>query len=205
MHPHHSGRGRDEAEKAPHAGNPGVVPGDSFVGVTLARILRPRGRRGEVAAEILTDFPQRLTTLREAYLWDGTNPPRRVSVRACWLHQQQAIFHFEGSESIDDAARLRGLQVQIPLAERIPLPPGRYYVTDLTGCEVWEHGASQPGPSTSTSTRKSVSGTPLLVIDTPQGELLVPLAEEICPRIDIAERRIEVALPEGLRELNRER
>jgi len=202
------------------------VPGDSFVGVTLARILRPRGRRGEVAAEILTDFPQRLTTLREAYLWDGTNPPRRVSVRACWLHQQQAIFHFEGSESIDDATRLRGLQVQIPLAERIPLPPGRYYVTDLTGCEVWEHGASQlatsrlgvvrdvqflaasgrpRGPSTSASTRESVSGTPLLVIDTPQGELLVPLAEEICPRIDIAERRIEVALPEGLRELNRER
>jgi len=43
------------------------------------------------------------------------------------------------------------------------------------------------------------------VIDTPQGELLVPLAEEICPRIDIAARRIEVALPEGLRELNRQR
>jgi hypothetical protein len=62
-----------------------------------------------------------------------------------------------------------------------------------------------PGPSTSASTRESVSGTPLLVIDTPQGELLVPLAEEICPRIDIAARRIEVALPEGLRELNRQR
>ncbi len=203
------------------------MPGDSFVGVTLARILRPRGRRGEVAAEILTDFPGRLTTLREAYLWDGTNPPRRVSVRACWLHQQQAVFHFEGSESIADAERLRGLQVQIPLAERIPLPPGWYYITDLAGCEVWERdtsrrattrlgvvrdvqflGASSSpsrGPFTSASTRESVSGTPLLVVDTPQGELLVPLAEEICPRIDIVARRIEVVLPEGLRELNRER
>jgi len=203
------------------------VPGDSFVGVTLARILRPRGRRGEVAAEILTDFPRRLTTLREAYLWDGTNPPRRVSVRACWLHQQQAVFHFEGSESIADAERLRGLQVQIPLAERIALPPGCYYITDLAGCEVWERdtsrraitrlgvvrevqflGASSSpsrGPFTSAATRESVSGTPLLVVDTPQGELLVPLAEEICPRIDIVARRIEVVLPEGLRELNRER
>lgn len=203
------------------------MPGDSFSGVTLARILRPRGRRGEVAAEILTDFPERLTTLREAYLWDGTNPPRRVSLRACWLHQQQAIFHFEGSESIADAERLRGLQVQIALAERIPLPPGRYYVTDLAGCEVWERDASRratsrlgvvrdvqflaasgspsPGPSTPASTRESVSGTPLLVVDTLQGELLVPFAEEICPHIDLAARRIEVVLPEGLRELNPER
>lgn len=180
-----------------------------------------------MAAEILTDFPERLTTLREAYLWDGTNPPRRVSLRACWLHQQQAIFHFEGSESIADAERLRGLQVQIALAERIPLPPGRYYVTDLAGCEVWERDASRratsrvgvvrdvqflaasgspsPGPSTPASTRESVSGTPLLVVDTLQGELLVPFAEEICPHIDLAARRIEVVLPEGLRELNPER
>jgi hypothetical protein len=46
-------------------------------------------------------------------------------------------------------------------------------------------------------------GTPVLEIETPDGELLVPLAQEICTKIDTAARRIEVILPEGLRDLNR--
>ena len=45
-------------------------------------------------------------------------------------------------------------------------------------------------------------GTPLLQVETPKGELLLPLAEDICKRIDVAARRIDVTLPEGLGELN---
>jgi len=51
-------------------------------------------------------------------------------------------------------------------------------------------------------TGEGLAGTPILVVDSPRGELLIPLAQEICVRIDVAARRIEVALPEGLRELN---
>lgn len=175
--------------------------------VTLARILRPRGRHGEVAAEILTDFPERLSQLKNADLWDGRTPPRRVVVRSCWLspsHGGQAIFHFEGSDSIDDAARLAGLEVQIPLADRMPLPHGRYYVTDLIGCEVWELGAGLLGQVRDVqATGEQAQGTPVLEVDGSSGEFLIPLAEEICVRIDTAAHRIEVQLPEGLRELNR--
>jgi len=177
------------------------------MGVTLARIVRPQGRRGEVAAEVLTDFPDRLTALREAYLWDGTNPPQRVGVRACRLdalHPGRAIFHFEGCQGIADAERLRGLDVQIPLAERAPLPTGRYYVSDLVGCAVFEQGAEhQLGCVRDVQfLGEQTTGAPLLVVEAQRGELLIPLAEEICTRIDIASHRIEVALPDGLRELN---
>lgn len=173
--------------------------------VTLARIVRPRGRRGEVAAEILTDFPERLTRLTSAYLWDGRGEPRRCAIRSCWLHDGQAIFHFEGSDSISDAERFVGLEVQLPLEERMPLPAGRYYVTDLAGCDVWEQGAELLGRVREVQlTGENTRGTPVLVVDTTRGELLIPLAEEICKRIDTAARRIEVRLPEGLRELNRE-
>lgn len=106
--------------------------------VTLARILRARGRRGEVAAQILTDFPERLPKLTSAELWDGKNSPRRVGIRECWLHNGQAIFLFEGSDSISDAERLVGLEIQIPLSERVPLAAGSYFVTDLIGCEVFK-------------------------------------------------------------------
>ncbi len=176
------------------------------MGVTLARIVRPHGRRGEVAAAILTDFPERLTSLREAYLWSGTGEPRRVGIRSCWLSRSrggQAIFHFDGCEGIADAERLRGYEVQVPLAERLPLPAGRYYVTDLIGCEVRERDATPLGRVRDVELPgEAPQGTPLLVVKTPLGELLIPLAEEICTRIDVAARRIEVVLPEGLRELN---
>jgi 16S rRNA processing protein RimM len=173
--------------------------------VTLARVLRPRGRIGEVAAEILTDFPERLTRLNSAYLWDGRGEPRRVAIRSCWLHQGQAIFHFEGSDSISDAERMVGLEVQIPLAERMPLPTGSYYISDLIGCEVWEPGGSLLGSVQDVQpTGEGSPGTPLLVVEARGGELLILLAEEICVRIDPAARHIEVVLPEGLRELNHE-
>lgn len=174
--------------------------------VTLARVLRPHGRRGEVAAEILTDFPDRLTRLISAFLWDGKNERRKVRVRGCWLSRSrggQAIFHFEGSDSISDAENLVGLEVQIPISERMPVPCGSYYVTDLIGCEVRDAAGRHLGRVRDVQfTGDEIPGTPLLVIDAPEGELLIPLAREICTRIDVGARRIEANLPEGLRNLN---
>ena len=173
-------------------------------GVTLARILRSRGRIGEVAALILTDFPQRLTSLREAYLSDGKKPPRRIAIRRCWLHKGQAIFHFEGVDSISAAEVLAGLEIQVALSERVLLPAGLFFISDLVGCEVWEPGAAAALGEVRDvhPTGENTPGTPLLVVSTLSGELLIPFAQEICTRIDPAERRIEVALPKGLRELN---
>jgi 16S rRNA processing protein RimM len=200
------------------------VPPQAWSGITLARVVGARGRRGEVAAEILTDFAERLTRLREVWLAnpeEATTPPRRVAVRHCWLHKGRAIFHFEGCESIADAERLRGLEVQVPVEQRVPLPAGMYFVSDLIGCEVHElraapeaneiAEAAAAGPSAASLLGvvrevqfpgEEIPGTPLLVVETPQGELLIPFAEDICRRIDPAARRIEVHLPEGLRELN---
>ncbi|HYL47398.1 MAG TPA: ribosome maturation factor RimM [Candidatus Limnocylindrales bacterium] len=180
--------------------------------VTVARILRPHGRRGEVACEILTDFPERLKNLHAAMLWDArpASPAeaRPVKIRSCWISRSrggQAIFHFEGVESISDAEELVGLDVQIPLAERTALPEGNYFVTDLIGCEVFEKGGAMIGRVRDVQfTGEGVAGTPILVLDSPRGELLIPLAQEICVRVDVEARRIEVALPEGLLELNRE-
>ena len=175
---------------------------------TLARVLRPHGRRGEVAAEILTDFPERLTKLASIELWDGRSEPRHARVRSCWLSHSrggQAIFHFEGVDSIDDARKIVGLEVQIPLSQRVPLPSGSYYVTDLIGCQVRERGGASLGRvSDVQTTGEAVAGTPILVVGTEQGELLVPLAAEICVSVDLAAQSIEVILPEGLRDLNRE-
>lgn len=176
--------------------------------VSLARIVRPQGRRGEVRASVLTDFPERLLSLRRAFLWDGAGEPRSVAILSCRLEpsRQTAVFHFEGSHSIDDAKKLVGLEIQIPLAERAPLPAGSYYISDLTGCEVFEHasGLLLGRVADVQLIGEETPGTPLLLVETPQGELMVPLAAEICREIDTTRRRIVVLLPEGLEKLNRE-
>ena len=191
----------------------------------VARILRPRGNKGEVAAQLLTDFPERLTKLTEVFLGAtgrAVAEPRLTALKSCWLsqnHKGQAVFHFDGCNSISDAEKFRGLDVLIPIEQRATLAAGQYFVDDLVGCLVFENFAEPAVVSSSPCslatapallgvvkdvqfTGEGVSGTPLLAVDTAAGELLVPLAEDICLRVDTRARRIDVVLPEGLRDLN---
>jgi len=192
--------------------------------VLVARILKARGNKGEVAAELLTDFPERLTRLREVFVGhaEGKDEPRRMALKSCWLsqnHRGQAVFHFAGVESISEAEKFRGLEVLLPFEQRVTLPAGQYFVADLIGCSVFEDSMSLPTVSSSPCSLAEVpsflgtvrdvqfpgeefSGTPLLEVETSQGEILIPLAVDICTKIDTPARRIDVVLPEGLRDLN---
>jgi len=192
--------------------------------VLVARILRARGNKGEVAAEVLTDFPQRLTKLQEIFLGHprGGGEPQSAKLKSCWLsqnHRGQAVFHLEGVNSISAAEKLRGREVLLPLEQRVNLPAGQYFVSDLIGCSVFETAANPPVLASSPCSiaeapallgtvndvqfpGEEVAGTPLLEVDSAQGQLLIPLAEDICRKIDPPARRIDVVLPEGLRDLN---
>lgn len=196
------------------------VPQQKFV--TVARILRARGNKGEVAAELLTDFPERLPEIKNLFLLAESGLRRPVELRVFWRdrnHPEKSVFHFAGVDSISDAEKLRGMDVQIPLEQRAALPAGKYFVSDLIGCAVFEVSGSKAAAVSSSPCSLAETpamlgkvrdvffpgegqpGTPLLAVDAREGELLVPLADEICTRIDVAARRIEVQLPEGLRDL----
>jgi 16S rRNA processing protein RimM len=188
----------------------------------VARILRSRGNRGEVVAELLTDFPARFSTLKRIYLRKGDGEPRTVLLENFWLdrnHPGMGVFHFAGCASIAEADTLRGYDLLLPFEERVALPAGQYFVTDLIGCTVFDVAAeasklSSPACAMEDAPRllgtvrdvylpgESVAGTPLLQVETAKGEVLLPLAADICTRVDVAGRRIDVRLPEGLNELN---
>ena len=190
--------------------------------VQVARITRPRGNKGEVLAELFTDFPARLSSRLQIFLCQAQGEPRTIGLQNFWVdrnHPEHGIFHFEGYSSIDAAEKLRGFDVLIPVADRVKLPDGKYFVSDLIGCSVFETPvqetklsspacAMEEAPRLLGSVRdvffpgEGTAGTPLLQVQTVAGELLVPLAEDICRRIDVAARRIDVTLPEGLGDLN---
>jgi len=147
-----------------------------------------------------------------------------MALKSCWLsqnHRGQAIFHLEGVNSISEAEKFRGLDVMLPFEQRVTLPAGQYFVSDLIGCSVFEIPATLPTVSSSPCSEAEapshlgvvrdvqfpgdvISGTSLLEVDTSRGEILIPLAVDICTIIDTKARRIDVILPEGLRDLNRE-
>ena len=188
----------------------------------VARIIRPRGNKGEVLAELFTDFPARLSSRLQIFLRHAQTEPQAIRLQNFWVdrnHPEHGIFHFEGYASIDAAEKLRGLEVLIPITDRVKLPAGKYFVSDLIGCSVFENPGNETklsSPACATEDAPHVvgtvrdvffpgegaAGTPLLQVETAAGELLVPLAEDICRRIDVAARRIDVTLPEGLSELN---
>jgi 16S rRNA processing protein RimM len=171
---------------------------------------------------LLTDFPARFSTLKRMYLRKGDGEPRIVALENFWLdrnHPGMGVFHFADCVSISDAEALRGYDVLLPFEERVALPAGQYFVTDLIGCTVFDVATevsklSSPACAMEDAPRllgtvrdvylpgESVAGTPLLQVETAEGELLLPLAADICTRVDVAGRRIDVRLPEGLNELN---
>jgi 16S rRNA processing protein RimM len=190
--------------------------------VLVARVIRPRGNKGEVLAELFTDFSARFRSLRQMYLRSGPGEPRPAALKNFWVdrnHPEHGIFHFEGCASIGDAEKLRGLEIVIPFADRVTLPNGHYFVSDLIGCTVFEIPPEQAKLASSACSMEEApralgtvrdvffpgggtAGTPLLQVETPAGELLLPLAVDVCRSIHVAARRIDVSLPEGLRDLN---
>jgi len=170
--------------------------------LAIGRIVRPQGRKGEVAAEILTDFPRRFEALRTAFLETPGAAPAPVQVEHIWPHKGRVILKLSGIDSIESASRLRGTHLLIPWEQRIELPAHQYYVWELRDCRViWKPQGKEIGRVTEV---EPTAGTPLLHVTRAdgKGEVLIPLAQEICTEIDPAAQTIVVDPPEDLLELN---
>ncbi len=177
------------------------MPGEDKY-LAVARITRPQGRRGEVAAEILTDFPERFTAMRRAYLENPTGEPEAVEIESAWPHKGRIILKLAGVDSIGAAEGVRGRHVLIQKADRIPLPEGHYYLWELEGCRVVRRspsGAEEVGTVTAV---EPTPGVNLLRVSTGKGEVLIPFAQAICSRIDAETKTIWIEPPEDLLELN---
>ena len=184
--------------------------------VWLARIRKAQGRKGEVFAEILTDFPEKFAERKRLWLLSGTARPadasesgghsasaREVELVAHWLHKGGIVLHFAGVDSISDAEKLIGLGVAIPREQRAALGEDEAYIGDLIGCVVVDVAGAEPmvvGAITDVDT--AAGPAPLLVVEGALGEVLVPYAKSYLRRLDLEGKRLEMVLPEGLVDLN---
>lgn len=186
--------------------------------VVLAHLLRPQGRKGELLAELLTDFPERFSTQPRVYLappdFHGpVSEAREIHIAAHWLptgkNQGRVVLHFTGIDSINEAEKLEGLEVILPEEERPELDDDSSYVSDLVGCTVFD-GATPVGviadvqfPATPDGGRRLDEAAPLLAVDSPAGdEILIPFVKAFLVKVDVENKRVEMKLPQGLLEVN---
>lgn len=163
-------------------------------------MLKTQGRRGEVAAELHTDFPERFAERRQIYALGPEGKRRQVQLEDFWPHLGYFILKFRGVDSISDAEQLVGCELQIPVAERAPLQPGAVYVSDLVGCTVWDVAAGRDPTEVGVvaSVQFGAGEAPLLVVRSGNKEFLIPFAAAYLRIVDLPRQRVEMALPEGL-------
>jgi len=167
--------------------------------VTLARVVKTQGRRGEVGVELHSDIPDRLHAgLRIlALAEDGSR--RELQIEDAWPHQDLLVLKFAGIDSISDAEPLVRTELQVPLGERAKLEAGAAYVSDLVGCMLFDRGREIGAIR---DVRFGAGEAPLLVVGSGKTELEIPYAQEFLVRVDLEHKRIEMNLPEGLLEVN---
>lgn len=161
--------------------------------------MKPQGRRGEVAAELHTDFPERLAERTRLFGLTPQGERRELELEGFWPHKGRVVLKFRGVDSISEAEALAGWEVQIPAAERTQLEPGAVYVSDLLGCTVIAEGREL---GTVADVDFGAGSAPLLVVREGKKEYLLPFAEEFVEAVDLAQKRLNLRLPEGLLELD---
>jgi len=168
--------------------------------VTVARLGRAWGIRGELAAISLTSKPERFQQLEDVFLFRDGRPldPGRFQVEAVRDHLRVWLFKFRGVDTMSQAEQLEQSEVRVPMAERVALAESEHFVSDLMGCEVRERSTGElVGVVTGW---EDAGGSGLLEVG---GDLLIPFARAICVEIDTRAKRILVNLPDGLKELQR--
>lgn len=180
--------------------------GDEFV--TIARVARTQGRKGEVAATLLTDFPERFETRTRLFALGGNGtkgaisaaaPQRReLKLEGHWFHKGMVVLKFAGVDSISDAETLLGCEIQVPRSERAEIESGEFFVSDLAGCVVTD-GGREIGKIR--DVQFGSGEAPLLVVQG-EKEYLVPFATAYIEQVDLEQRRVSMKLPAGMLELD---
>jgi len=165
--------------------------------VAIAKIVRPRGLRGEVVADVLTDFPERFDGLKDVTLLSPDKGSEGLKIENFWFQNNRVVLKFEGIDRVEDAERLRDAEVCIPEAEAVELEEDEFFDWQLQGCSV-----ETPDGETIGEVREVMrtGGTEILVVENVDREYLIPFAGTICTEVDVENKVIRIDPPEGLLE-----
>jgi 16S rRNA processing protein RimM len=165
--------------------------------VAIAKIVRSRGLRGELVADVLTDFPERFDGLENVIGVSPDGTRTDLKIEDSWFQKDRIVFRISGFDSIEKADTLRGVEICIPESEAAELDEDEFFDWQLKGCEVETIEGERIGV---VRELMRTGGTEILVVENAGREYLIPFAETICTDVDIDSKKIRVDPPEGLLE-----
>ena len=167
--------------------------------VAVARAVKTRGLRGELVAELLTDFPERFEGLDNLLAVAPDGSRTTLALEEHWFHGERIVLKFAGYDSIEAASKLVGFEFAVPETERVELEEDEFYDWELAGCRVETVSGTHLGAVREVM---RTGGVDMLVVEGVAGrEYLIPMAEEICVEVDVEHKLVRVDPPEGLLEL----
>jgi len=164
--------------------------------VAVARIVRPRGIKGELVAELLTDFPDRFDGLETVSGVMPSGETLSLKIEDHWFQNGRVVLKFAGYDTIEAGETLRNTEICVPESDAVELDDDEYFDWQLEGCRVETIGGETIGE---VSEVMRPGGTELLVVKGDKDHL-IPFANAICVEVDIENKLIRIDPPEGLLE-----
>jgi 16S rRNA processing protein RimM len=163
-------------------------------------VARTQGNKGEVAVNSTTDFPdERFAAGSNLWCRRADAVVEAVTIRSFRMHLGRPVLAFDGVAGIGEAERYAGAELRVPASAQRELPAHVYYIHQLVGCAVWTAAGEEVGEVAAV---EGEGGVTRLVVRSRGGtDVLVPFVQPFCT-VDLDRRRIEVAPPEGLLDLN---
>ena len=165
--------------------------------VAIAKIVRPKGLKGEVFAEILTDFPERFEGLEDVIAVLPNAERVKLKIKDYRFQNDRLVLKFEDRDSVEAAESLRDSEICVAESDAVDLEEDEFFDWQLVGCSV----QTVDGKSIGTVREvQRTGGTENLLVDGDGRDYLIPFAESICVEVDVEKKLITVDPPEGLLE-----
>lgn len=167
----------------------------SIIYITVGKLGRTRGVRGELYVTPFTDFPERFVGMTEIYVKNRSEWELK-KIESSKLVGKRPVIKFEAINSPEDAAVFTNRELAVTKEQLVQLPEGSFYLFDLVGCDVYDETAG-----TKIGSLVEVEQYPandVYTIETDDGKRLkLPVVKSFVKRIDIEAKKIEID-PAGL-------
>ena len=165
--------------------------------VAIAKVARPKGLKGEVFADILSDFPERFEGLKSVTVVFPSGEHRNLNIEDLKFQSDRLVLKFESYDSVEGAELLRDSEICVPESDAVELEEGEFFEWQLAGCVV---ETIDGRPLGTVRELQRTGGTENLLVDGDGRDYLIPFAESICLEVDIENKLIKIDPPEGLLE-----
>lgn len=157
--------------------------------IVIGEIVSTFGIKGEVKVRPDTDYPERFLQLRKAELLMPDDSHKTLDIENIRFHKGVALFKFAGVNDLTTAEGLRRSFLVIAASERVELPEDEYFLHDLVGLRVYTTGGRDLGDLTEVI--KGPANDAYVTTET-----IIPALKSVVIKVDLAERKMVVELPE---------